>query len=225
MGAGGCFEVVFGTVLKRMLSDVEDVVGTPHETVEKMGLVSLCVLYLLHSRVFGYEDKKMFKAVYMLYKKVPVVCLYGNVLFGFNEFLISHFPNMVKVLSKKVVDLSGFRAQFLDTLLGTLPDTLRELTITINTWKMRLATPLTDMSVKAAQYTCGSSCSGTCIWVHGEQLTEEPSFNASLLFNPNLEIYRFACRKNHRPQQICGTRVCHALLYHGYLPVHPCAAH
>ncbi|XP_053377942.1 WASH complex subunit 4-like isoform X3 [Mercenaria mercenaria] len=91
----------FSVNIRDYLAELEARIGENNEVDQRFKFVGVCGLYILHFQLFRVTDKKIFKSLWDIYKKIPAVHLLGNVVWFPNQFLLDKLPHMVKVLDKK----------------------------------------------------------------------------------------------------------------------------
>lgn len=83
--------------IKDMYSRMTARTGDLNEVYQKKHFIGLCSLYAFYFTLFKKDgDKKFFKAVWELHKVIPMIHLYGNVVWFPTEFLTNRVPYMVK---------------------------------------------------------------------------------------------------------------------------------
>ncbi|VDI58372.1 WASH complex subunit 7, partial [Mytilus galloprovincialis] len=95
------FAEEFAANIREILPDLEQRIGENNEMDQRYKFVGLCGLYVLHFQIFRVIDKKVFKSMWDVYKKVPCVHLMGNMVWFPTQFLLEKLPQMQKVLDKK----------------------------------------------------------------------------------------------------------------------------
>ncbi|XP_069101114.1 WASH complex subunit 4-like isoform X2 [Argopecten irradians] len=91
----------FNLNIREYLTDLETRIGEANETDQRYKFVGLCGLYILHFQIFRVIDKKVFKSLWDIHKKIPGVHLLGNIIWFPTTFLLNKLPQMVKALDKK----------------------------------------------------------------------------------------------------------------------------
>lgn len=77
------------------------IAGEPNEVDHRRYLVGVTSLFILHFQVFRTVDKRVFRSLWDLYKKVPCVHLIGGVVWFGNEFLVTRLPHVTQLLDRK----------------------------------------------------------------------------------------------------------------------------
>ena len=63
--------------------------------------VGICGLFVLQFQIFRNLDKKFFKQLWDVHKRMPGATVWGNVFFLPNEFLLTKLPQFQSVIDKK----------------------------------------------------------------------------------------------------------------------------
>eukprot|EP00111_Clytia_hemisphaerica_P017411 TCONS_00051483-protein len=92
------------TCLKAMFTIIEPKLGDKSEIDQRMKYVGLLGLFTLYFNIYQTLDKKFFKQLWDVYKKVPAIHLCGNILIFPDEFLLDHIPHCEKFIDKKQID-------------------------------------------------------------------------------------------------------------------------
>ncbi|KAK7791494.1 hypothetical protein R5R35_008848 [Gryllus longicercus] len=91
----------FFLYLKNSVNDLDTKASERLDSNYLLSWVKLSALYVLNFQLFGTADKKLFKQLWDLHKKIPVVTLIGNVLWVPENFLLAHLPVIAKTMDKK----------------------------------------------------------------------------------------------------------------------------
>ncbi|CAI9722200.1 Hypothetical predicted protein [Octopus vulgaris] len=89
--------------IREILTQLESKIGDVKEMDQRHKYVGLCGLYVLYTQIFRVVDKKLFKAVWDVYKKVPAVHLVGNVVWIPSDFLLNNIPDTAQAIDKKAL--------------------------------------------------------------------------------------------------------------------------
>lgn len=90
--------------IKALFQSVDSKIGTNSETDHRMQYVGVIGLYTLYFNIYHTLDKKFFKQLLDVYKKVPAIYLCGNILLFPDEFLLDNIPHCEKFVDKKQFD-------------------------------------------------------------------------------------------------------------------------
>ncbi|KAK3730652.1 hypothetical protein QZH41_008272, partial [Actinostola sp. cb2023] len=97
----GHFAEEFFHNIKTMFQNIEPRLGETSEVDQRQRYVGLLGLYVLHFQIYKGLDKKFFKLLWDVYKKVPAINLVGDIMFFPNEFLLRKIPHLNKSVDKK----------------------------------------------------------------------------------------------------------------------------
>ncbi len=89
--------------LRSYFVELDSRIGEPSEIDQRQKFVGLCGLFVLFFNVFRIEEKKFFRSLWDIHKKIPAIHLVGNVLWFPTEFLVQHLPLLAKSFDKKTV--------------------------------------------------------------------------------------------------------------------------
>lgn len=95
----------------QVFSFVVTISGEANEVDQRIHLVGVTSLFILHFQIFRALDKRMFRSVWDLYKKVPCVHLLGNVVWFGNEFLLTRLPSAGQQLLDRKTQLAAQQQQ------------------------------------------------------------------------------------------------------------------
>ena len=62
--------------------------------------VILCALCVLYNQIYRNFDKKLLRSIWDSYKKLPVVNLFGTVVWYSNDFFLGKMPNLARTFEK-----------------------------------------------------------------------------------------------------------------------------
>ncbi|XP_071809991.1 WASH complex subunit 4-like [Asterias amurensis] len=96
------FAEEFAFNIRTMFTQVEPKIGEINEIHQRLQYVGICGLYVLHFQIFRVIDKKMFKSLWDVYRKVPAMTLTANIVWSANQFLLKSLsPHISRFLDKK----------------------------------------------------------------------------------------------------------------------------
>ncbi|XP_021927247.1 WASH complex subunit 4 isoform X2 [Zootermopsis nevadensis] len=125
--------------------------------------VKLSALYVLNFNLFGTVDRKLFKQLWDLNKRIPAVTLVGNILWFPEQFLLTHLTHMAKLIDKKTQQIVQTRRQaYLQQKAQSLPKEVRTFCLQMETTLKRDSTVLKledlnqrcDLFLQGVQYAC-----------------------------------------------------------------------
>jgi len=153
----------FGLNIRVYLSQLEMRIAESNETNQRHQLVGLIGLYILHFHIFRVIDKKVFKTIWDIHKKLPAVVLIGNIVWYPNEFLLIKMPHMAKALDKKaMMAVANGRVQWLNGKTQVLAKDVQAVHVQVSAWMVRMesnlsrgSTLLEDMNNKCALFIQG----------------------------------------------------------------------
>jgi WASH complex subunit 7 len=113
----------------------------PHETDERREFVGITGLYVLHFTLYRDDkDKKFFKALADMHRRIPIVHLHGATTWEPTDFLAKKLPTMSRlVAAKDVLAATREASRHAD---ATLPTELEHLRLELSTWSVRMASTL-----------------------------------------------------------------------------------
>eukprot|EP00003_Mantamonas_plastica_P021923 TRINITY_DN3625_c0_g1_i4.p1 TRINITY_DN3625_c0_g1~~TRINITY_DN3625_c0_g1_i4.p1 ORF type:complete len:1053 (-),score=451.78 TRINITY_DN3625_c0_g1_i4:39-3197(-) len=137
----------FSICIQQLLADFADKIGDTSETNERSQFVGFCGLYAFYFYLFRNKDeKKLFKAVWEMYKQVPLVHLYGSSIWLPAEFLKNRVPQMVKTISN--TKTSSFYSDLHKSLQTNFVKDTNQMYTRVCTWMVRMESNLsTDESL------------------------------------------------------------------------------
>ena len=110
---------------------------------EITGLYGLFVLYCRMSR--REPDKKLYKDLYFLYRKIPAVVVYSHVVFMPQDLLTSLVPPPPGTI--KLVELTGERRAYLAQLDAKIHTIAEALHVQVCAWLAQLEGPMSTFSL------------------------------------------------------------------------------
>ncbi|XP_023222014.1 WASH complex subunit 4-like [Centruroides sculpturatus] len=86
--------------IKNYFMLIEPKIGDNAELNARRRIVDICALYVLYYSLFRIVDKKFFKSLWDVYKKLPGIHLVGNVLWFPDQFF-GKFSPMISIIDRK----------------------------------------------------------------------------------------------------------------------------
>ncbi|RXM34723.1 WASH complex subunit 7 [Acipenser ruthenus] len=133
------FAEEFALNIRTIFTNVESKLGEPAEIDQRDKYVGVCGLFVLHFHIFRTVDKKLFKSLLDVCKKVPAVTLTGNIMWFADTFLVAKVPAAAKMLDKK--SLQGIRTQrdsFLQQKAQMLVKDVQSYYVFVTSWMMKM---------------------------------------------------------------------------------------
>ncbi|CAL1541419.1 unnamed protein product [Lymnaea stagnalis] len=97
----GTFAEEYAINIRDWMMELDARIGESNETDHRYKYVGTIGLFILHFQIFRALDKRVFKIVWDVYRKIPCVHLIGNVVFFPNEFILIRLPNAQQLLDRK----------------------------------------------------------------------------------------------------------------------------
>lgn len=86
---------------KSLFSQMESNLNELTDSMQWCRIVGIFALFVIHFHLFKTIDRKIYRSLWDIHKKLPAVTLSGNTLWFPDNFLLSKFPDMAKTLDKK----------------------------------------------------------------------------------------------------------------------------
>ncbi|XP_066561354.1 WASH complex subunit 4 [Amia ocellicauda] len=133
------FAEEFAHNIRTIFTNVESKLGEPSEIDQRDKYTGVCGLFVLHFHIFRTVDKKLYKSLLDVCKKVPAVTLTSNIIWFSDAFLVNKVPAAAKLLDKK--SLQSIRAQrdsFLQQKAQTLAKDVQSYYVFVTSWMMKM---------------------------------------------------------------------------------------
>lgn len=125
--------------VRNIFASLENKIGEPSEIDQRDKFVSVCVLFVLHFHVFRTVDRKLFKSLLDVCKKVPAVTLTATVVWFPDSFLVSKLPAAARLLDKKsLTGLKTLRDGYLQQRTQTLTREVQSYYVFVVSWMMKM---------------------------------------------------------------------------------------
>eukprot|EP00057_Strongylocentrotus_purpuratus_P007399 XP_011661873.1 PREDICTED: WASH complex subunit 7 [Strongylocentrotus purpuratus] len=96
------FAEEFAYNIRTMFANTDPRIGEVNETDQRLKYVGICGLYVLHYQIFRVIDKKVFKSLWDVYKKIPAITLTANIVWSANQFLLKSLsPHVARLIDRK----------------------------------------------------------------------------------------------------------------------------
>jgi len=137
------FAEEFAINIRNYLNMIDPKIGEMNETRQRHQYVAVVALYILHFHLFRTVDKKMFKAIWEVHKKLPGLVLAGNVTWFAPEYILLKLPSMAKALDKKAqVAVTTLRTAWLQQHTSSLTRDAQMYYIQVCTWMVQMESSL-----------------------------------------------------------------------------------
>ncbi|CAF3374323.1 unnamed protein product [Rotaria sp. Silwood1] len=134
----------FALMIRQLLVNIEPKLGEFNELDGRLKYVGICALFCLHYQLYRVDDKRQLKAIWDVYKKVPIVYLCGNVSWTANKFLLDKYSQFAKLLDKKALQaVEQQRITYLQNKESSLTKDLQKSYIDVLSWLVRMESTVT----------------------------------------------------------------------------------
>ncbi|XP_077067097.1 WASH complex subunit 4 [Siphateles boraxobius] len=135
----GAFAEEFAYNIRTIFANIESKLGEPSEIDQRDKYTGVCGLFVLHFHIFRAVDKKIYKSLIDVCKKVPAVTLAANIIWFPDTFLINKVPAAAKLLDKKSIQsIRSCRDAFLLQKAQTLMKDMQSYYIFVTSWMMKM---------------------------------------------------------------------------------------
>uniref|UniRef100_A0A3B4E036 WASH complex subunit 4 n=1 Tax=Pygocentrus nattereri TaxID=42514 RepID=A0A3B4E036_PYGNA len=133
------FAEEFAQNIRTIFANVESKLGEPAEIDQRDKYAGVCGLFVLHFHIFRTVDKKLYKALLDVCKKVPAVTLTANIIWFSDTFLINKVPAAAKMMDKKSLQaIRTSRDTFLQQKAQTLTKDVQSYYVFVSSWMMKM---------------------------------------------------------------------------------------
>uniref|UniRef100_A0A8C8LNW8 WASH complex subunit 4 n=1 Tax=Oncorhynchus tshawytscha TaxID=74940 RepID=A0A8C8LNW8_ONCTS len=133
------FAEEFALNIRTIFTNVESKIGEPSEIDQRDKYAGVCGLYVLHFHIFRTVDKKLYKALLDICKKVPAVTLTSNIIWFPDTFLMAKVPAAAKLMDKKSVQsVRAQRDTYLQQRAQTLTKDVQSYYVFVTSWMMKM---------------------------------------------------------------------------------------
>ncbi|XP_059151833.1 WASH complex subunit 4-like isoform X4 [Physella acuta] len=137
----GIFAEEFAVNIRDWLIELDARIGESNETEHRYKYVGAIGLFIIHFQIFRVLDKRIFKLIWDMYRKIPCVHLIGNVVFSPNEFVLLRLPNASQLLERKAVQAASQQSQaWLTARNQMLTRDVQTLSTSVAAWMVRMET-------------------------------------------------------------------------------------
>ncbi|XP_056595412.1 WASH complex subunit 4 [Triplophysa dalaica] len=125
--------------IRTIFVNVESKLGEPSEIDQRDKYAGVCCLFVLHFHIFRTVDKKIYKSLLDVCKKVPAVTLTANIVWFPDTFLINKVPAGAKLMDKKSIQsIRSNRDTFLQQKAQMLIKDMQSYYIFVTSWMMKM---------------------------------------------------------------------------------------
>ncbi|EDO43986.1 predicted protein, partial [Nematostella vectensis] len=129
--------------IKAIYYTLEPKLGEISEVDQRQRFVGLLGLFILHFQIYRGLDKKLFKQIWEVYKKVPAIHLVGDIMFFPNEFLLRKVPHLNKTMDRKQLSaVNASREAYLSNCNQNLAKDAQAYYIRISSWMVHMESAL-----------------------------------------------------------------------------------
>ncbi|RMC03042.1 hypothetical protein DUI87_20235 [Hirundo rustica rustica] len=133
------FAEEFAHTLRTAFANVEAKLGEPSEIDQRDKYVGICGLFVLHFQIFRTVDKKFYKSLLDVCKKVPAITLTANIIWFADNFLIQKIPAAAKLLDKKSIHtVKTQRENFLQQRAQSLTKDMQSYYVFVSSWMTKM---------------------------------------------------------------------------------------
>ncbi|KAK3526209.1 hypothetical protein QTP70_017756, partial [Hemibagrus guttatus] len=133
------FAEEFAHNIRTIFANVESKLGEPAEIDQRDKYAGVCGLFALHFHIFRTVDKRLYKALLDVCKKVPAVTLTANIIWFPDTFLINKIPAAAKLMDKKSLQAIRIsRDTFLQQKAQTLTKDVQSYYVFVTSWLMKM---------------------------------------------------------------------------------------
>ncbi|XP_014635938.1 PREDICTED: WASH complex subunit 7 isoform X2 [Ceratotherium simum simum] len=133
------FAEEFAHSIRSIFANVEAKLGEPSEIDQRDKYVGVCGLFVLHFHIFRTVDKKFYKSLLDICKKVPAITLTANIIWFPDNFLIQKIPAAAKLLDRKSLQaIKIHRDTFLQQKAQSLTKDVQSYYVFVSSWMMKM---------------------------------------------------------------------------------------
>ncbi|XP_032078057.1 WASH complex subunit 4 [Thamnophis elegans] len=133
------FAEEFTHSIRTIFANVEAKLGEPSEIDQRDKYVGICGLFVLHFQIFRTVDKKFYKLLLDICKKVPAITLSANVIWFADNFLIQKMSAVAKLLDRKSFHAIKLqRESFLQQKAQLLTKEMQTYYVFVSSWMMKM---------------------------------------------------------------------------------------
>uniref|UniRef100_A0A8C2WX21 WASH complex subunit 4 n=1 Tax=Cyclopterus lumpus TaxID=8103 RepID=A0A8C2WX21_CYCLU len=135
----GAFAEEFSFNIRTIFTNVESKIGEPSEIDQRDKYACVCGLFVLHFHIFRSVDKRFYKALLDICKKVPAVTLTANIIWFPDAFLLAKVPAAAKLMDKKSLQsIRAHRDTYLQQRAQALTKDVQSYYVFVTSWMMKM---------------------------------------------------------------------------------------
>nr|XP_055047573.1 WASH complex subunit 4 [Misgurnus anguillicaudatus] len=147
------FAEEFACNIRTIFTNVESRLGEPSEIDQRDKYAGICCLFVLHFHIFRTVDKKMYKSLLDVCKKVPAVTLVANIVWFPDTFLTNKVPAAAKLMDKKSLQtIISNRDAYLQQKAQMLIKYMQSYYIFVTSWMMKMESILSKETKPEKQF-------------------------------------------------------------------------
>ncbi|KAJ3596591.1 hypothetical protein NHX12_002996 [Muraenolepis orangiensis] len=133
------FAEEFAFNIRTIFTNVESKIGEPSEIDQRDKYAGVCSLFVLHFYIFRAVDKKLYKSLLDVCKKVPAVTLTANIVWFPDNFLSTKVQAAAKLLDKKSLQtIKAQRDTYLQQKSQALTKDVQSYYVFVTSWMMKM---------------------------------------------------------------------------------------
>ncbi|KAJ8262124.1 hypothetical protein GJAV_G00162500 [Gymnothorax javanicus] len=135
----GAFAEEFAHNIRAIFNNVESKLGEPSEIDQRDKYAGVCGLFVLHFHIFRSVDKKLYKSLLDICRKVPAVTLTANIIWFSDSFLMAKVPAAAKMMDKKSLQsIKTQREASLQQKAQSLTKEVQSYYVFVTSWMMKM---------------------------------------------------------------------------------------
>uniref|UniRef100_A0A8C3RNI0 WASH complex subunit 4 n=1 Tax=Chelydra serpentina TaxID=8475 RepID=A0A8C3RNI0_CHESE len=133
------FAEEFAHSIRTIFANVEAKLGEPSEIDQRDKYVGICGLFVLHFQIFRTVDKKFYKSLLDIGKKVPAITLTANIIWFADNFLVQKMPAAAKLLDRRSHHaIKTHRESFLQQKTQSLTKEMQSYYVFVSSWMTKM---------------------------------------------------------------------------------------
>lgn len=132
------FEGAYKVYLLAKVAELNRVLGSSDEGAKRKELITLMANYVFYTKLFKKTDMKIFKSIWLLQKKAPIIQIAGHILFKSESFMRTHCTSEAgHKLDPK--DMRQYRADYIKALDAAFISRVEELQAAVTEWCAKIS--------------------------------------------------------------------------------------